>query len=202
MISGIILAAGKSSRMGQDKLSLMLHGRPVLEHVILAAKKSALDEVIVVWGRYKNSKDLAQDHGLMTIENKDYEQGLSTSLARGMKAISQNSNAVVFLLGDMPYIDANIIDGLIQTFLQGKKHIVVPIYNGQRGNPVLFSRKYEAALCTIQGDIGARQLIKEYEEDVAFVFFDQGRWDMDIDTMEAYLLARKGDADGDKEGKA
>ncbi|WP_300301125.1 nucleotidyltransferase family protein [Anaerosolibacter sp.] len=201
MISGIILAAGKSSRMGQDKLSLMLHGRPLLEHVILAAKNSILHETIVVWGSYGNSRQLAEIHGLRAVENKDYEKGLSTSLMTGIKAICPDSKAVMFLLGDMPYIDAMIINRLIHTYHRNKKGIIVPLYEGQRGNPVLFSREYELDLCDVQGDMGARQLIEKYKEDVAWVPFHKRKWNRDIDTIEAYDLAKKGDEDGDEKGK-
>lgn len=202
MISGIILAAGKSSRMGQDKLALMLDDKSILEHVIFAAKESKLDEVVLVWGKYENSRNLACKHGLLPVENRDYEKGLSTSIIAGLQRISPQWEAVVFLLGDMPFVKASTINGLIDAYHHTFKGIVVPVYGGQRGNPVLFSRRYERELYGLKGDRGGRSLISSHAAEVTEVFFEETEEAVDIDTMDIYGAYQKGDLCENKKSEA
>ncbi|MBB6216910.1 molybdenum cofactor cytidylyltransferase [Anaerosolibacter carboniphilus] len=192
MISGIILAAGKGSRMGNDKLALPLEGKPILEHVIMSAKQSKLDEIILVWGRYRSSKELAEKYGIYACENKGFEMGMSTSIISGLGCISPQSEGVMFLLGDMPFVKALHINGLIETYEKNPKGIVMPMCDGKRGNPVLFSKIFYEELKQLKGDIGARGLITKHMEQVTSVTFYEDSTLRDIDTQEEYGKYRRG----------
>src|SRR5579885_479851 len=146
-----ILAAGTSSRMGEErnKLLLPLHHRPVLAHVIEAVLGSRAHPLVLVLGyqarevRAHIQRELKEGE-LEVIENPDYAQGQSTSMKAGLRALLSGAHqneldSVIFLLGDQPMITSSMIDKLIALKEESGKRIVLPLYQGQRGNPVIFS---------------------------------------------------------------
>lgn len=177
-IRGIILAAGMAKRMGSNKLSLKLGNKTVLEKVIENAKASKLDEIVLVTGRYDVNTDIVKIH------NADFEEGMSTSIRKGLKNFE--GDAVIILLGDMPFIGSDIINKLISSFKKSKKNIGVPIFQGQRGNPVIIGKKYFEVLMQNSGDKGAREIIKGNNEDVEFISFDNSNILLDIDEISTY----------------
>ncbi|GHO91322.1 molybdenum cofactor cytidylyltransferase [Reticulibacter mediterranei] len=172
----IILAAGSSSRMsgGHHKLLLPLGGRPVLIHVLETALASQARPIILVLGhradeiRSQVAAHIKQ-HDISIIENPDYQQGMSTSLHMGLQALTnirdnnhQNADlpiSTVILLGDQPLMTASIIDRLIATREASGKSIIVPLYHGKRGNPVLFAADLFPELMEVTGDEGAEALL-------------------------------------------
>jgi molybdenum cofactor cytidylyltransferase len=206
--AAIILAAGSSSRMsnGQHKLLLPLGGRPVLLHVIETALSSQAKPIILVLGH-----QAAQIRSLITVsfndqdlsirENPDYREGMSTSLHMGLRALTaitnknnhqasdvpdSTINSTVILLGDQPLLTASIIDTLIATRQTTSKPIIVPLYNGKRGNPVLFDARFFPELMEVTGDEGGRSVIMRHPQDVVTVEQGDATASYDIDTWEAY----------------
>jgi molybdenum cofactor cytidylyltransferase len=177
-IRGIILAAGKSSRMGENKLQLKISGSPMVELVIQNAKKSRLDELVIVYGKYDLSTDVKK------LFNYDYEKGMSTSIKCGLKGFK--GDGVMLLLADMPFIETKVIDELYTSFIKSDKNIVVPMFNGKKGNPVIIGSKYFQELMNNTGDKGARDIIKRYQDDVEIVEVESDRIFMDIDNMDVY----------------
>lgn len=177
-IRGIILAAGSSTRMGKNKLMLEVNGRPLIYNVIESAVSSVMDEVILVYGKYNLETVLPK------VYNPDFANGMSTSLIRGVEGYT--GDAVVFLLGDMPYITSETINLICRTFLYGSKNIVVPVYNGKRGNPVLMGKKYFQDILSTSGDKGARDIINSNLNDVAFLEVNDSSVLLDIDDVESY----------------
>lgn len=198
----IILAAGTSSRMGEagNKLLLPLRQRPVLVHVIEAVLGSRARPVILVLGhqaeevRARVQQDL-KEKALVIMENPDYARGQSTSMKAGLRALlaspaASELTSVIFLLGDQPMITAALLDKLIDLREQSGKRIVLPLYQGQRGNPVLFSLELAPELLQVDGDEGGRSLIKRHPEEIATLEVEEAAANFDVDTWEAYQEAQ------------
>jgi CTP:molybdopterin cytidylyltransferase MocA/NifU-like protein involved in Fe-S cluster formation len=160
-IGAVVLAAGLSARMGANKLLTPLWGKPVVRHAVEAAAASRAAPVVVVTGN--NAEDVkAALTGLPVsfIENKEYTKGLSTSLKCGLRALPDDCDGAVILLGDMPLVAPSLIDGLIAAFdpSQGRA-IVVPVRGGRRGNPVLWAKCFFPEMLALEGDMGAKGLM-------------------------------------------
>lgn len=194
-VSGVVLAAGRSSRMGRPKQLLPLGGEPILRHVVRSACASRLSEAIVVLGHEAERIAAAVgDLGQRTVLNPDYASGQSSSLRTGLAALSSGSEAVLFLLGDQPGVTTEVIDRLITAYQRTGAAIVVPEYGGVLGNPILFDRELFGDLRTVTGDTGAREVVRANEARRLAVPVDGIAPPPDIDTPEAYaaLLAAWG----------
>jgi molybdenum cofactor cytidylyltransferase len=123
---------------------------------------------------------------LRFIHNPHYADGQSTSLRVGVAELQAETDAVLVLLGDQPFVTAEIIDLIIGHWLATKAAIVAPRYQGQRGNPVLFSRLVIPELLAVTGDQGARTLLAARSAEIAYVDCDDPRPLIDIDTPEEY----------------
>jgi molybdenum cofactor cytidylyltransferase len=123
--------------------------------------------------------------------NPDYAQGLGSSLRTGIAALPPEADGAVVCLGDMPQVDAALIDKLIAAFDPERGALVVmPSIEGRRGNPVLWSRRFFPDLMQIQGDIGARHLIGNYAEAVVEVPVAGEAALTDVDTPESLLAVK------------
>jgi molybdenum cofactor cytidylyltransferase len=194
-IAAIILAAGRSTRMGgPNKLLAELDGRKLVRIATEQALASRAAEVIVVTGHQAALVEQALA-GLKVkfVRNPDFAGGLASSVKAGISAVPANADGAIVCLGDMPLIDANLIDRLIESFAPDRGNlIVVPVADGRRGNPVLWSRRFFAELMTLDGDIGARHLIARHAEAVAEVPVEGNGAFLDIDTPQALEAARRG----------
>ncbi len=189
-IAAVVLAAGRSTRMGgPNKLLAEIAGRPLLRIVVEEALASRAKPVIVVVGheRAEVEKALA---GLpvQLIHNPDFAQGLGTSLKAGIAAVPAAADGAIVCLGDMPQVDASLIDRLIAAFDPDRGALIVmPTVEGRRGNPVLWSRRFFPDLMAIEGDVGARHFIGRYSEAVVEVPLEGRAALVDIDTPEALV---------------
>lgn len=187
-IAAIVLAAGRSTRMGgTNKLVAEIGGKPLVRIATEQAVASRAQPVIVVTGhqRERIEKALA---GLPVrfVHNPDFADGLGTSLKAGIAAVPAEADGVVVSLGDMPQVDAALIDRLIAAFNPEQGALaVMPTFNAKRGNPVLWSRRFFPELMAIEGDIGARHLITQYAEAVVEVPVTGTAAHVDVDTPEA-----------------
>ncbi|HEX2631414.1 MAG TPA: molybdopterin-binding/glycosyltransferase family 2 protein [Bradyrhizobium sp.] len=192
-VAAIILAAGRSTRMGgPNKLLAELGGKPLVRIVTEQALASRAQGVIVVTGHQADDVQKAL-HGLKVTfaHNPDFAEGLAGSVKAGIAAVPSGADGVVICLGDMPLIEARLIDRMIESFAPDRGNlIVVPVSDGRRGNPVLWSRRFFNELMTLDGDIGARHLIAKHGEAVAEVPVEGHSAFLDIDTPEALETAR------------
>src|SRR3954464_9420495 len=192
-VAAIILAAGRSTRMGgPNKLLAELGGKTLVRIVAEQALASKASEVVVVTGHQADQveKSLA---GLQVtfIRNPDFAEGLASSVKAGISAVPEGADAAVVLLGDMPLIDARLIDRPIEALAPERGGLIaVPVSDGRRGNPVLWSRRFFSELMTLDGDIGARHLIAKHGEAVAEVPVEGHGAFLDIDTPQALETAR------------
>lgn len=185
MIIGIIMASGFSRRMNKDKLTLNFGGELVIERVIRAAKKSRLDEIILV---YQNEviRDIGQKYCIKTVFNSSPEKGQSESMKLGIRASSLNTEAFMFFVGDQPLLDSKTINKIIEMFKNSDKEIIVPTYNGKKGSPTIFSSKFRDKLLKVEGDKGGRKIIEENTCEVGYVTIDDYKVGLDIDTWDEY----------------
>jgi molybdenum cofactor cytidylyltransferase len=194
-VAAIILAAGRSTRMGgPNKLLAELGGKPLVRTVTEQALASKAQGVIVVTGHQADQVQQALRGLKVTfVHNPDFADGLATSVKAGISAVPGNADGAVICLGDMPLISAHLIDRLIEAFAPDAGNlIVVPVSDGRRGNPVLWSRRFFNELMTLDGDIGARHLISRHSEAVAEVPVEGHGAFLDIDTPQALEAAQRG----------
>jgi molybdenum cofactor cytidylyltransferase len=193
-VAAIILAAGRSTRMGgPNKLLAELDGKKLVRIAAEQALASKASDVVVVTGHQADLVEKALE-GLKVrfVRNPDFAGGLASSVKAGIAAVSEHADGAVICLGDMPLIDAHLIDRLIETFAPDRGNlIVVPAADGRRGNPVLWSRRFFKELMTLDGDIGARHLIAKHAEAVAEVPVEGKSAFLDIDTPQALEAARR-----------
>ncbi len=184
----IILAAGRSQRMGSPKQLLVFGEKNLMQHTIDAVKASSVNKIIVVLGYASELITEAIDTtGLQIVVNDDWPTGMASSVKAGMKAIADSSftvDKVILLVCDQPYIEAKIIDDLFDQQRQSGKPVVASVYGGKHGVPALFDKSYFYLLSELSGDEGARKIIRENSNDVAEVPFLRG--EIDVDTPSTY----------------
>ncbi len=193
-VAALVLAAGQAKRMGVNKLVQPLAGKALVRHAVEAALASQAEPVILVTGHQREAVEEALEGlDLLSVHNRNYAAGLSTSLKRGLAALPAGIDAAVVLLGDMPRIAPGTIDRLIASFnpLEGRA-ICLPTLGGKRGNPVLLGRQFFAEAQTIEGDQGAREILQEYADLVAEVPVDDEAVLLDVDTPDALAALQAG----------
>lgn len=192
LISGVILAAGASTRMGRPKQLLPLDGRPLLQHVVDVAVAACLDEVILVLGhRASEIRDaLGLPARVCVVVNEQYAQGQSTSLRAGIRSANPNADAAAVLLGDQPGVTADLIEAVATTFHTGNARIVRPVYADAKGgrvpgHPVFLAREIWPEIEALRGDHGARVLLDVHPDWLCEVLVPGPR-PRDIDTWAEY----------------
>lgn len=186
-VVAIVLAAGSSSRMGRPKQLLPVDGTPMVRRVAEAALASRVRQTIVVTGAAREQvEDALAGLPLHLVYNPDYLEGLSTSLRAGLRAARPEMDAAIILLADQPFVDAAVIDALIDLYEAAHGRIVRPRYGGQPGNPVLWDRSLFDALMAQEGDQGGRQLLQEHASEIVWLDLPDPRLQLDVDTPEAY----------------
>ena len=184
----VILAAGSSSRLGEPKQLLDYDDKNLLQHTIDTAYYSESETVIVVLGAnanlIENKIDKKEAH---IIENKEWKEGMASSVRTGLNEllkISPETDAVIFMVCDQPHISGIIIDGLIRIQRNSGKSMVTCDYGEAIGPPALFHRSLFNELMQLKGDVGARKIIQQHQDEVAKLLFTEGK--IDIDTKEDY----------------
>jgi molybdenum cofactor cytidylyltransferase len=192
-IAAVVLAAGRSTRMGAvNKLIAEIGGKPLVRIAAEQALASHARPVIVVTGHEREKVEAALSGlPLRFVHNSDYAEGLGTSLKAGIAAVPDDADGAIVCLGDMPQVDGALIDKLIAAFDPEKGALVVtPSIDGRRGNPVVWSRRFFNDLMAIQGDIGARHLIGNYAEAVVEVPVSGEGALIDVDTPESFSAVK------------
>jgi molybdenum cofactor cytidylyltransferase len=189
--AGIILAGGSSTRFGRSKQLLKLKGKYLLEYVLNAALGSELNHVVLVLGHdHRNILQALEarttNERLQVVINQRYLEGQSRSLQAGLSKIRQNFSSVMFLLGDQPMLDSNTIDHMLARFRHSAKDICVPVCQSKRGNPTIFNRVLYDQLMAIEGDIGARDIIRTNPERVLYIELDNPLCFFDIDSQKDF----------------
>jgi molybdenum cofactor cytidylyltransferase len=197
-VATVILAAGRSTRMGAtNKLLAEIGGKPLVRIAAEQALASRAAPVIVVTGHQREQVSAALD-GLPVklVHNADYAEGLGSSLRAGIAAVPDDVDGAIVCLGDMPQVDAALINKLVGAFDPERGALIVaPVIEGKRGNPVVWARRFFGELSRIAGDVGARHVIAANPDAVIEVAFDDKAALTDVDTPEALRLV-KADIEG------
>jgi molybdenum cofactor cytidylyltransferase len=172
--------------LGRPKQLIPLRGKILLQWVLEAALASRLEHTVVVLGHEASRivttlGELAHHPHLTILRNDNYDKGQTTSLHAGLKEVRGRFPAVMFLLGDQPLVGAEIIDHLLVQFHASDKDICVPVVNGKRSTPALFSERFFDRIFAITGDMGARTLIDDHPESVLRVAFQVSSRFLDVD---------------------
>lgn len=191
-VGGIILAAGRSSRMRQPKLLLPFAGaESVLSVVIRHAREAEIAPLLVVSGAARGAVEaLAAAQGVRAVYNPDYAQGQSTSMKRGLAALPPDT-AALFILGDQPHIPPALLRRIVEAYQQHDAPLVMPrAKDGTCGNPVLFAPLLFAELMRVEGDTGGRPVLRAHADDIHYVDVDSAAVFADIDTPQQYESMR------------
>lgn len=190
MIAAIVLASGLSERFGQNKLLMPLGDQSIVEHVIDKVKDSNIKDSYLVYGNNEiYFTKISKSKNIKLIHNENFYLGQSASVKEGIKFIGDNYSGAMFLLGDQPFITTSTINSLMENFNNNPDKIIVPTYKGVRGNPVIFSREFFTEIKNIEGDRGARDIIKANNEKVMKVPIKDELENFDIDTKDDYKKA-------------
>ncbi len=184
-VTAIVLAAGLSSRMAAPKPVLPLRGKPVLAHVLDALRASRVREILVVLGAEADRVQREVPMGeARVVLNPDYAQGMSTSIRAGLRAASGGREAFLIVLGDQPLVSTATFDALLEQWASTGARILVPTYEGVRGNPVLLHRSLSAEMESLEGDVGCRALVARHGREVVEVQVEDPGILVDVDTVE------------------
>ena len=184
----IILAAGRSARLGSPKQLLSYQGKNLLQHTIDVAFESEIGPIIVVLGSGIEEISAKLDTNFLTIaENPDWESGMASSVVCGINKMNNlypDTESAILMVCDQPYVNAKLLKDLIKKQEESGSSIVASSYENIHGTPALFHKKHFDELTALNGDTGARLLIKRYAESIEAIPFDLGS--IDIDTIEDY----------------
>jgi molybdenum cofactor cytidylyltransferase len=190
-IAALVLAAGRSTRMGAHKLLLPLAGQPLLSYALRAALESRADPVVLVLGHDAEAVRAALPAGRhVIVRNPRYTSGMASSVQAGLHALPARSLGTVILLGDQPRMTVALVDRLLAEAAAHPEAIVAASYGGRRGNPVYFPRALFAELLALSGDEGGRSVIAQHPELVRLLDFPPSGQDVDVDHPEEYERLR------------
>ncbi len=187
MICAIVLAAGRSRRMGVQKLLLPFGGKTVIAHIVAQLLASTVDEVHVVVGhqRERISRELS-GRPVSIVNNSNYKSGMLSSVRCGLRELPQQCQAVLVALGDQPSINTELIDQMLRVFAAAEKRILVPLYNDKRGHPILFSEVYRDEILTHYDNLGLRGILNAHRDDLFELTVPTSAVLSDMDCPEDY----------------
>lgn len=187
-VSALVLAAGTSSRMGeQNKLAMSAGGSTILQQSLAAVQAANVQEVLVVLGHEAEALEPLMPIEIRRELNPDYADGIGKSLSFGISKISSDADACFIFLADMPLVAATTLDSLRKAWEQaGRPVICAPAYRGEQGHPVLFDRYFFPELRQLSGDRGAKSLFTRHPEAVVLVETDDPGVRFDVDAQEHY----------------
>jgi len=180
VISAIVLAAGESTRFGHCKQLQLIGEKPMLEHTLDHVRLSRASEIIVVLGA--SAQEIQKQIRLepeRVIFNPHFAEGMSSSIQAGLRAASGHAALVVH--ADQPFVKPETMDRLIDEYERVRPKIVMPMYNGSRGNPVLVDRALFAEMMSLRGDIGFRAIFEKHAASIAQVAVDDPGVIRDVD---------------------
>jgi molybdenum cofactor cytidylyltransferase len=190
MVAAIVLAAGMSTRMGsRNKLLLPLGNTTFIEKTVDTLLASYAGEVIVVLGHEQEKIRLAiGDRKVVFTENPDYKIGMTTSIQAGVRAASPAVSGYMICLSDMPLLTANDLNLLVTAFESSLNphRIIIPSFQKQRGNPVIFSSSFREEILTYTAPNGCKGIVQKYSGNVILYEMSNDNVLKDVDTEEGY----------------
>ncbi len=198
MIWAIVLAAGESKRMGRPKMLLPFRSKTILETVIDTVLETSVDGMLVVLGAEAASlSPLLRAYPVKTVFNAAFRSGMLSSVQAGFSALPEAVTAALLVLGDQPAVSPIVIRELLSLHQSLPEAILIPVYRGRRGHPVLIPIGFRREISTLSPDIGLRELMRRHPEATHEVAVGKVEILQDIDDPEAYRLAVDGDHEQD-----
>jgi molybdenum cofactor cytidylyltransferase len=187
-IAAIVLAAGKSERMGRPKALLPIRGRTFLENILDAIGQSSISDTVVITGHHRD--EIERRIPLpAAVFNPDYEQGMITSFQTGIRALPSTVDGAVLFLVDHPLVHPATIESLITKFAPA--HIILPVFEGRRGHPVLFASELLREVLDLTSSQGANIVVRKDPTRVIEVPVNEAGILVDIDTPDDYDKLRR-----------
>jgi molybdenum cofactor cytidylyltransferase len=184
MITGLVLAAGGSKRLGQPKQLLPYGSGTLLDHVLGVARACPFDQLLcVVGGGAEGVREAVDLSGVSVVENLVYGEGCSSSIAAALGAVSERSDALVLMLGDQPGVGVSVVSALLAG--RGDAPLAACAYEDGRGHPLAFGRSMFGELATLHGDKGVWKLLDRHADLVVDVPVP-GAIPLDVDTWDDY----------------
>ena len=187
--AAVVLAAGKSSRMGTNKLLLEVGGKRVLDHIL--SKLSPIPTIVVLGHRPEDIRGLAEGQGARTVHNPDYERGMTTSFQVGLRSLPEDVEAVFMVLSDTFGVKPDLLSEMSSKMEETTDALIVsPIHKSKRGHPVLFKREILDEFLALGDDVTMKDVVNRHES--RHVYVESGIWaTIDLDTPEDLKKIRK-----------
>jgi molybdenum cofactor cytidylyltransferase len=191
-VTAVVLAAGESRRMGEVKQLLPWGETTILGQTLRNVKGSAVHDVVVVTGHEAEAVvAVAKAEGMRTVHNPEYAAGeMLSSLQAAVRELGAGVAAVLVVLADQPMVEPETLDEILAAFWQGRGELVAPVYQGQRGNPVLIGRRFFEELLALPVRAAPRDLVKRHLDELCLVEVGSDSILRDLDTMEGYVRFR------------
>ena len=186
-LTGLILAAGRSSRMGRDKALLSYRGKTFLNHLIdLALPRT--ESIVVVLGHNQQviSESLPSSSRIRVVVNRDYDQGMLSSLQRGLESLPADADWILWMLVDHPAVRGRTLDALIASANDTGAPLVIPRFNGDRGHPIMLSRRVAERMLQMDPNKSPQDAVRSYYPETRFVDVDDAGVMRDVDRPVDY----------------
>lgn len=194
-IAAVVLAAGRSARMGEPKQLMRVGGRAALELMLERVRAARLEETVLVLGFAAEAirREIATEliEGVRVVVNPRFEEGMASSLREGLSALRADVDAALIVLADQPFVQTGTMDRIVEQYRATRGEIVIPAYKGKRGNPVLLGRKIFAGAMALTGDTGCRAIFAQHVSGIVEVDVDDPGILQDMDTREDYERLRE-----------
>jgi molybdenum cofactor cytidylyltransferase len=187
MICAVVLAAGRSERMGRQKLLLPLGGKPVITRVVDELLRGSVDLILIVVGRDGGLiREALCDRPVQIIENSDPDSDMLGSIRCGLCVLPVTCEGILVSVGDQPGISGELVEEMIRCFHKGEFRIVAPVLEGSRRHPILFSAQFREELLNHHDGNGLRGLLEAHPEQVFQLAVSDRSEIEDMDTPEDY----------------
>ena len=172
MIKGILLAAGQSKRLkNENKLIKIFKNKPLINHALNSVKNSKIKKIIIILGyQFKEvKKKIKKNKKIIFVHNKDYKNGMSSSIKSGLKKISKKDKGFIILQSDMPFVKTSDINKIYNSIIR-KKYLVHALkYKNRIGNPIGFDISILNKFKKIRGNVGAKYMVKRLHKSTNFI---------------------------------
>jgi len=183
----MILAAGESKRMGKPKLLLPFGDKTIIETIVATIVSSKVEKTLVILGSERGKiEEKIKNYPVKIVYNRDFRSGMLSSVKCGFQALPEETRAVLVVLGDQPKISTTVINKLVTAYKSSGKGIILPVYNKERGHPVLIDVKYREEVENLSPEVGLRGTVYNHPEDILEVDAETPSIFQDIDDESDY----------------
>ena len=191
MITAILLAAGESKRfLNENKLIKNYRGKVLINHILKSLIISKVQKIIIVLGYEKNKiKNISLKSKKITfIFNKNYKQGISSSIKTGVKKINKNHKGFIIVQADMPFVKTSHINKIYNSLIKNNKLVHLLVYKKKIGNPIGFNKLVIEKFKKISGDIGAKYMVKKLKNNSHFIKISSNKIFKDLDIKKDFFI--------------